>query len=399
MRSVVQHQEAVAELMRPVFERLESEAEEVELADARGRVLAADLFATIDLPAFDNSQMDGYAVRSAEAVNPLPTVQPIPAGSAQTVLATGTAAAIMTGAMIPAGADAVVPIEACLPDHFVAAGEQVSFAAVPLGQFIRKAGSDIAAGTVALSAGTRLNPAQLALAAALGTASVRVRRRLKVAILSTGDELIAPGEALRPGAIYEANSTLLAAALRETGAMAVILPTASDDPAVLARTLASVQDVDLLISTGGVSEGAYEVVKQTLASSAQFEVIAMQPGGPQATGMIELASSGKLAFLGFPGNPVSTLISFEMFLRPLLMGARLKVSAALSSAASSPAAKHQIRRALFSQGTGLNVGSVQLLGGPGSHLLHAMAQANALVHFPVGVADVSAGEEVEVWLL
>lgn len=419
MRTVSEHQKAVAELILPVLGGLGTES--VPLAAALHRVLAEDLSAPIAVPPFDNSQMDGYAVRAADSGARLPTRAAIAAGWQAGPLPAGWTVPIMTGAMVPAGADAVVPVEAASPDLFVAEGEQVLLPEVPAGQFVRRAGSDIAAGAHALAAGTRLGPAQLGLLAALGIGTVPVRRRIRVAVLSTGDELARPGETLRPGQIYDANSTLLASALTEAGAEASVLAPLPDDPTGLRGALGRLEGFDLLISTGGISKGAFEVIKQGLAGAAEFPQLAMQPGGPQAIGSLQPDSAhggpanvepahggpahiesaglssgadiGSLPFLGFPGNPVSTLISFEMFLRPLLAGPRHRVFARISAGTASPAAKHQIRRARFS------AGSVELVGGPGSHLLHAMAQANALVHLPVGLADVGAGEEVEVWLL
>ncbi len=394
MRTVTEHQTAVAELLRPRFEK--RGAESVPLPQALHRLLAEDLRAPVALPPFDNSQMDGYAVRSAESGARLPALAAIAAGQQAALLPPGRTVPIMTGAMLPAGADAVVPVEAAQPARFVSAGESVLLPEAPAGQFVRRAGSDIAIGALAVAAGTRLGPAHLGLLGALGLGSVPVLRRITVAVLSTGDELAAPGEPLPPGRIYDANSTLLGSALSEAGATAVLLPTLPDDPAGLDAVLDGLTGVDLLISTGGISQGAFEVVKQGLAGMVEFHQVAMQPGGPQAIGSVRIGPPGEertIPFLGFPGNPVSTLVSFEMFLRPLLAGPRNRLRARLSADAASPPGKHQIRRGLFAQET------VQLLGGPGSHLLHAMAQANALVHLPLGVAALAAGEEVEVWLL
>ncbi|NYE96723.1 molybdopterin molybdotransferase [Psychromicrobium silvestre] len=393
MRTVSEHQRDVAELLAPLFAQLDSEAETVPLREALHRVLFADLLAPIDLPPFDNSQMDGYVLRAAESGASLFVAATIPAGSNPAELASGQAAPIMTGAKIPAGADAVVPVELAEPARFLEPGAQVRLPSVPTDHFIRRAGSDLAAGQLALRAGTRLGPAQLGLAAALGLAELQVRRRPRVTLLSTGDEVLPPGQPLRPGAIYDANSTLLGTALVEAGAQLRVLPSLPDDPAELAATLNRLEDVDLLISTGGISQGAYEVVKQALAGKVEFHSVAMQPGGPQAIGAVPTASGVRLPFLGFPGNPVSTLVSFEMFLRPLLAGPRTVVRARITSAVSSPEAKHQVRRGFFQAGT------VELLGGPGSHLLHALSTANALVQLPVGLTALEAEEEVEVWLL
>ena len=436
-RSVAEHQQAVARLLvtgsgylgagsgaRPA-------SEQRFLAGALGRILADDVLAPVDLPPFDNSQMDGYAVHASDLtdgsanrdsdrgsdrgsdgssdgeVRPgarlsLRVGAPVPAGSAPPELRPGTAVPIMTGAMIPLGTGAVVPIERADPPRFPADGPS-SRASVTLpagtapGSFIRPAGSDIAAGELALAAGTRLGPAQLGLLAACGIGEVAVRTPFRVLLLSTGDEVTEPGRELLPGRIYDANTTLLEAALTDAGAAVTRHRVLADDPDLLREALEApaAAQAHLILTTGGISQGAYEVVKQALAgSSVEFLSVAMQPGGPQAIGTV-----GGVPFLGFPGNPVSALVSFEMFLRPALTaltGApapRVQLTARLAAAAESPAAKHQVRRGLYRDGW------VELIGGPGSHLLNALAGSNALVHFPPGLQQAAAGEEVTIWLI
>jgi molybdopterin molybdotransferase len=404
-RTVAEHRAAVAGLLRWSSGYDGSAPEVLPLIDAQGRALAEDVRAPVSLPPFDNSQMDGYAVHSddLETVAALPVADAIPAGSVPRPLAPGTAAPIMTGAMLPEGAAAVVPIERADPAQFPTAADR---AAGPVtvrlpggihpGLFVRRAGSDIAEGEVALPAGTLLGPAQLGLLAACGVGTVRVRPRFRVLLLSTGDEVAEPGTPLAPGTIYDANSTLLEAALREAGADVTRHRLLGDDPAVLRDAIDAIPagSTHLVLSTGGISQGAYEVVKQALAdSSVEFSSVALQPGGPQAHGTI----SG-IPFLGFPGNPVSALVSFEMFLRPALRtltGApapRPVLDAVLVDGLESPDARHQVRRGLYRDG------KVTLVGGPGSHLLHALAASNCLVHVPVGVAALAAGDRVEVTL-
>ena len=415
-RTVEEHRDAVLRLLEAGLATAPERSETLQLAAAAGRVLAADVHAPGSLPPFDNSQMDGYAVRTADLASapgnavPLRVSEPIPAGIAAPALAPGAAAPIMTGAMLPAGADAVVPIERAVPNAFFPdrdrPGATVSFpAGAAVGDFIRPAGSDIRAGAVALPAGTRLGALQLGLLAALGIPEVPVRARFRVLLLSTGDEVVEPGQELAPGQIHDANSTLLAVSLQEAGAEVVRTRILADSPK---RFLAQLREdlarhrVDLVLTSGGISMGAYEVVRLALAAEGvQFLPVAMQPGGPQAIGSLD-----GVPFLGFPGNPVSSVVSFEVFLRPAL-GAltgspapRPELPALLAEEASSPAAKHQVRRGRYTApaepGT---AGRVELIGGPSSHLVHALASSNALVHIPAGVQALPAGTEVTVWLL
>jgi molybdopterin molybdotransferase len=439
-RSVAEHQQAVVDLIGHWTGsgddgRDDTGTGTVPLLQARGRILARDVTAPRSLPGFDNSQMDGYAVHSAAVLsaglntaglNPaapaagdrggrirLDVAAPIPAGIEPPPLKPGTAAPIMTGAMMPAGADAVVPIEAAEPPSFLPPGAPDASvglpADVPTGQFVRTAGSDIAAGSVALRAGTVLGPAQLGLLAALGVIDVTVRRRPEVLLLTTGDEVAEPGSPLAPGQIYDANSTMLHAALLEAGLdvrrMRLLADSVDGFRTSLAAELRTVPD--LVLSTGGISKGAYEVVRQALAEhDVAFLSVAMQPGGPQGIGTIDAAGK-RVPFLGFPGNPVSTLVSFEMFLRPALSqvlgtpAPRRELAARLAEDVSSPAGKHQVRRGRYPAeraGTG-DGGTVALVGGPGSHLVHALAESNALVHIPADVTELHAGDEVRIWLL
>ncbi len=404
-RTVAEHRAAIAGLLRWSSGYPGDAPEVLPLTEALGRALAEDVLAPVSLPPFDNSQMDGYAVRPedlADAVT-LRVTDAIPAGSVPPSLDAGTAAPIMTGAMLPAGAAAVLPIERAVPARFhpaaeVAAGRaRVQFpGGIAPGEFVRRTGSDIAEGEIALEAGTLLGAAQLGLLAACGVGTVPVRPRFRVLLLSTGDEVVEPGEALAPGRIYDANTTLLDAALIEAGAEVTRHRLLGDDPAVLRDAFAAITagSTHLVLSTGGISQGAYEVVKQALAdSSVEFSSVAMQPGGPQAHGTI----SG-IPFLGFPGNPVSAVVSFEMFLRPALgqltgvPAPRPVLEAVLVEGIESVETKHQVRRGLYRDGR------VALVGGPESHLLHALARSNCLVHLPEGVAALQEGERVEITL-
>ena len=429
-RTVAEHQGAVLDLLAAGLRERPPGSEELDLASARGRILAADLAAPGSLPPFANSQMDGYAVHSADLAGAdlagadlagaelaahqavdlavtLAVATAIPAGSNPPPLHRGTAAPIMTGAMLPAGADAVVPIEHAVPDSFfpVGAATVALPAGVPAGQYVRAAGSDIRAGAPALPAGTVLGPGQLGLLAALGLDRVRVQARLRVLLLTTGDEVVEPGRPLQPGRIHDANTTLLRALLEEAGAEVLRSRILADSPEEFRNGLhadLAAEQPDLVISSGGISKGAFEVVKQGLdGDDVQFLSVALQPGGPQGLGLV-----AGIPFLAFPGNPVSSVVSFEVFLRPALTALtgrpapRPQLPAVLAAEATSPGAKHQVRRGRYlppaEPGT---TGRVELIGGAGSHLVHALASSNALVHIPAGVDALPAGAEVTVWLL
>ena len=382
--------------------------------------LAADVRAPIDLPPFDNSQMDGYAVRCSEVLpdQPLFVGPPIAAGSGVTTLAFGEAAPIMTGAPMPVGADAIIPIELATPAQFPVRIDPsgsvavkpvtVSFATTPeRGAYLRPRGSDVAAGSVLLASGTILGPAQWAIIAAAGITAVEIERPLRVLVLSTGDELCPPGTPLKPGQIYDANGTALALAVADCNAEVVAVAVVADDAAAARRLLAELAPgVDLVLSTGGASKGAYEVVRDVFdGAGVEFGEVAVQPGGPQGFGMATLRDSAGVDFtvavVAFPGNPVSALVSFELFLRPILRelhglpSHRAVQRLPLVEALDSPPAKHQLRR-----GRIINPGpdaAIELIGGPSSHLLHGYATATVLVHVPVGVSRLDVGDTVEVW--
>ena len=399
-RSVADHRQTVRELLEPLLSP--GRTERLPLVQALGRGLAEDITAPISLPPFPNSQMDGFAIRSGDVPDGgtrLRVAAPVPAGASPAPLQPGTAVPIMTGAMLPAGADAVVPIERAVPSVFPAPGEEaeVQLPATAAGTFIRAVGSDIEAGQQALAAGTCLGPAQLGLLAALGLPEVMVHKPLSVLLVTTGDEVVEPGKPLDDGKIYDANGTLLESALRQAGLAVTRAGIAADSPDAL-RTLLSTHTsaVDLIVSTGGVSKGAYEVVRQAMeGQDVTFKHVAMQPGGPQGLGTFD-----GVPLLAFPGNPVSCLVSFEMFLRPVLgelFGApapRPAIRARLGQPLTSPAGKHQVRRGSLQAD-----GTVRLQGGESSHLVQALAHSNALVHVPAGTGVLNEGDEVEVWML
>jgi molybdopterin molybdotransferase len=399
MRSVTEHQRVVSQLMsaRP--------AVSVGLADAQGLVLARDVVAPLSLPVFDNSAMDGYAVRTedvagASSENPvkLPVVEDIPAGRTdQLTLAPATAHRIITGAPMPSGATAVIPVENTDAGIGIVS---ISASAKP-GQHIRDAGGDVTAGTTVLHAGQLVTPAALGLVAALGLGELEIIPRQRVLVISTGSELVAAGTALQAGQIYESNAVMLAAAVRDAGAEVLAVVTCDDNVEHLHAVLDShVGKADLIITSGGVSAGAYEVVKDALGragdDSVEFVKVAMQPGMPQGAGR----TATGCAIVTLPGNPVSALVSFEVFIRPALRAAmgfphpnRPRRTATLAEALTSPAARRQFRRGVYDPDTG----TVVSYGPPASHHLRWLASANCLLDIAEDVTALAAGEQVGLW--
>jgi molybdopterin molybdotransferase len=400
-RTVDEHRAVVAALLDPM------PAEDVPVGKARGRVLAADVVAGVALPSFDNSAMDGYAVRAvdvagaSEASVELPVAADIPAGRIDVPpLRPGTAHRIMTGAAVPAGADAIVPVE-----QTDGGLDRVRISAASnLGAHVRRAGEDVRAGDVVLPAGTVLGAPQIGVAAAVGCATVPVRRKPRVLVLSTGSELVVPGTPLQAGQIYESNGPMLAAAVEDAGGSAELLRFVPDDvEQFLGRLRERLADgaVDLLVTSGGVSAGAYEVVKDAFTGrGVEFVKVAMQPGGPQGAGHVP--ELGGVGVVTLPGNPVSSHVSFEVFVRPALRAAfghphphRPVVTATLGERWTSPFGRRQFRRGVL-DAVG---GTVRELGGPASHLLGSLARAECFVVVPEDVTELPEGAPVETWLL
>ncbi|AUS78488.1 molybdopterin molybdenumtransferase [Actinoalloteichus sp. AHMU CJ021] len=395
---VEEHQEHVASLLRP------TEVTRSPLEECAGLAMARDLVASIPLPPFRNSAMDGYAVRSVDVAGAspdrpvrLPVTADLPAGAPEVLpLAVGSAQRIMTGAPLPLGADCVVPVE-----HTDGGTREVAIGLAPEeGRHVRRAGEDVPAGTTVLRRGSELGPAQLGLASALGFAELPVRRRPRVVVLSTGSELVEPGEPLGLGQIYESNAVMLVTAVREAGGHATAVRFVPDDVGALHEAVRPhLADADLLLTTGGVSAGAYEVVKDALAGEGvTFTKVAMQPGMPQGSGRYR-----GVPVVALPGNPVSALVSFEVFVRPALRRAagfdvtdRPRSRAVLEGAAlSSPSGKRQYRRGSYH----LETGAVRVVGAAGSHLLSALAESNCLVEIAPEVTVVEPDTPVEVLLL
>ena len=317
-------EEALARLVAGATALRIDEVERVDAADALGRVLAADLVSAIDVPPQDNSAMDGYAVRAAEAQAgvELQVAQRIAAGHVGTALAPGSTARIFTGAQVPAGADAVVMQE----DTQAADDGRVRIVTAPsVGQWIRRRGEDVRAGTTVLARGTRLAPASLGLAATVGSAALDVVRRPRVALLSTGDELVMPGsvapEHLPAGAIYNANRGTLTALLQAAGCAVTDLGIVPD---TLQATRAALREAarshDLILSSGGVSVGEEDHIRPAVAAEGQVELwqVAIKPGKPLAFGHVRGDRAGPALFVGLPGNPVSSFVTFLIAVAPLL---------------------------------------------------------------------------------
>lgn len=396
--SVSAHVARVDALLSPLRER---PVEAVLLISALGRVTAADVVSPIALPPFRNSQMDGFAVRAADvapATDAAPVALPIAREIAAApgdpgTLEPGTAIRIMTGAPVPEGADAVVPVE-----DTTAEATSVSITrARAAGEYVREAGSDLAAGAALLPAGTRLAPRHLAALAAAGLDTVAVRRRVKVAVISTGSELVEPGSPLGPGQIPDANGAALSAAVQAVGADLILQGRVFDEPATLAAMLdrAIAEGVELVLTSGGISMGDHEVVRELLEPlGAHVDVLAMQPGGPQA-----LATYGGIPVVCVPGNPVSSQLSFELFVAPMLrelagLPAPRRATLVLDAAMRSIPGRRQ-----FLRGRRLDGDRVATVAGPSSHLVAALAASDVIIDVPEEVVDLAAGDSVETWEL
>ncbi|MEU6527917.1 gephyrin-like molybdotransferase Glp [Streptomyces sp. NPDC046928] len=424
--SVDEHLQDILATVRPL------EPIELQLLDAQGCVLVDDVTVPVSLPPFDNSSMDGYAVRVADvagASEEFPAVLEVigdaAAGQAELLhVGPGQAVRIMTGAPLPPGAETVVPVEWTDgglgegPVSGMRARSQAPEGATGTVQIhrpaearahVRAAGSDVQAGDRALRAGTVLGPPQIALLAAIGRGTVRVRPRPRVVVMSTGSELVQPDEPLGTGQIYDSNSFALTAAARDAGAIAYRVGAVADDAETLRDTIEDqLVRADLMVTTGGVSVGAYDVVKEALAhvgdedepgSGVEFRKLAMQPGKPQGFGSI---GPDHTPLLALPGNPVSSYVSFELFVRPAirtLMGLtdvhrpRTRATLAADKALTSPKGRRQFLRGTYADG------EVRPVGGAGSHLVAALAQADALIVVPEDAESVEPGGEVEVVLL
>ncbi|WP_431795148.1 molybdopterin molybdotransferase MoeA [Microbacterium enclense] len=401
--TVEEHRARILAAVRPL------PVETVRLADAAGRTLASDVRARHDLPGDDNSSMDGFAVRfadveGADAENPvsLRVIADLPAGSADDPgFGPGEAVRIMTGAPVPTGADAIVPFEDTAGGLADSLGTiEVLRAPTAAGAFIRSRGGDVRTGDIVLSAGERLGPYALAAAAAAGVDRVEVRRRPRVAVVSTGSELVPPGAAPGRGQTPDSNATLLASLVADADAEVVLVAHASDDAGEIDAVLTRAAEADVVVFTGGVSAGAYEPVRQALSDRIAFVKVAMQPGKPQAFGVLD---DGRLVF-GLPGNPVSVAVSFEVFVRPALLAlqGRGVIDRRVARVTASEAWKTPPgRRQYLPAAVDLIAGTVRpaTAGGSGSHLAASLARAEAFAIVPAEVASVAVGDAVDVMLI
>jgi molybdopterin molybdotransferase len=407
MKSVTRHLEDVLSRIKPL------PAFEQHLLDAHSHRLAQDVAAPRDVPLFDNSAMDGYAVRRIDVLGAdeerpalLTVAYETPAGAPPgRELDPGSCARIMTGAPVPPGADAVVPVE--WTDGAAEGVVRINRAPEP-GEHIRRVGEDVREGQPLLAAGTLLGARQIGLLAAVGIDLVSVRPSPRVVVISTGSELVEPGVEPGPGQIPESNGFTLAAAAREAGATAFRVGVVADESKTL---LSAIEDqlvrADIVITSGGVSVGAYDVVKEALSKlgTVAFERVAMQPGMPQGFGVV---GPDEIPIFTLPGNPVSAYVGFELFVRPAIRRMlgydaadlhRPTAQAVTVQALKSPPGRRQ-----FLRGHAEVVGpdgriEVRPIGGPGSHLMGGLAQANCLITVPEDVTGVEAGETVEIIVL
>jgi len=412
--------------------------ERVAVGDALGRVLAEPAISATALPPWDNSAMDGYAIRSADVAGAqetspvvLAVVGEVRAGSApDRVVGRGTAVRIATGAPLPEGADAVVPVEETTPvgadggatgprgrDATGPLPARVAvYRAVTVGGSIRQAGSDLAGGDRLLDPGMTLNPARISLLAGSAVDRVLVRRRPRVAVLATGDEIRAPGQPLGAAGIPDANGPGLRALVMTSGADAIDLGIAQDRLADVRDRLAQgVATADAIIVSGGVSVGPYDVVREAFGALGTVDLwrVAVQPGKPFAFGLAKRSNDPPVLLFGLPGNPVSTFVTFELFVRPAIrklagdceLGRQVDRAVLLGEAKKSPGRRAYLRVVAQRDQEGRIVRDergrvpVRLAGGQGSHVISALAAAEALAIIPEDVDGVDAGTEVELWWL
>ena len=397
----------IAEARRLVLERAKPlGAEPVPLAEVRGRVLAEEVLATEAVPGFDNSAMDGYAIRTADAegVAAAGPVRLRLAGESRAghpspaALGTGEAISISTGAMIPAGADAVVRVE----DTERRGGEVEVRTQVPLGKNIRRAGEDIEAGVPVLGPGRLVGAAEIGVIASAPRAEVVCARVPRVRVVATGDELIGPSEPMRPGAVRDSNAHSVPALALDAGAEVAGIEHSGDDPDATSEALRRAMEADVAVVCGGVSVGEHDHVRPALAELGAEQVfwgLSLRPGKPTWFGV---APGGGLVF-GLPGNPVSAMVTFILFARPALLAMQgldpeaARATAVLESGyAKEPGRAHAVRCTLDAGPGGL---TARTTGAQGSHVLTSMLGADALAMIPTESDGVAAGDPVEVELL
>ncbi len=387
---------SIEDAQRLILGRVEQlPGETAAISDAGGRFLTEPGRAVVDLPPFDSSAMDGFALRAADTPGRLPVSFRIAAGSPATrALEPGEAMGIATGGVIPAGADAVIPLEYVVEtDNVIEISEPV-----PPGESIRPTGGDVHRGEVVVDAGARLGPAQLGALAAAGVAEVLVSRRPRASVLATGSELRVPGEALEPGQLYEANGLLLAAQLESAGADVERLPFVPDDEPGHRDALTRGLSADVLVTSGGVSVGPHDLVRKVEAELGVEEVfwgVAMKPGKPISFGVL-----GRRLVFGLPGNPVSALVGFELFVRPALLALQGAADplprferGRLACGLEPNAHRDELVRARLLPADDGPV--LEPLAGRESHMIVRAAAAEALVLVPMGERGLAPGDPVE----
>jgi molybdopterin molybdotransferase len=384
-------------LSRILLEIPSNSTERIPLEQASGRVLAEPICASIDLPPWDNSAMDGYAVLAADVPGRLKVLETIGAGKVPTQkVVSGTATRLMTGAPMPAGADAVVMVE----DTTLQGDEVIVSVKARVGQHIRKQGSDARQGQELLPAGRVLSPNALGLCAAVGVSRVRVWARPRVAILSTGDEIVEAGKMLAPGQIWSSNSTALSALVEQAGGIAVDLGNVPDNPEAITESFKEGSRFDLLISTGGVSVGDFDFVKgamQDAGASLDFWKVWIKPGKPLAFGRV----AGKPVF-GLPGNPVSCVVNFLQFVRPvirMMLGDPLPFLPVLKATLTAPIKRKPDRPELIRVRLSLGEAGIlaTVVGHQGSGNLAALAEAHGFVMVDAPVSELSGKVLVQLF--
>ena len=392
------------------------EPEQAPILDTLGQVLAEDIFSDINIPPLDNAAMDGYAIRArdtAEAGSKTPTVlrviDTVIAGAiSMKEVAPGTAIRIMTGAPVPKGADAVVRFEDTDETERKGAAQNEIGVLCKLkpGANIRRAGEDVVKGSLILKKGTVIRPAEVGVLASLGKSKAPVIRRPVVAVLATGNELVEVGKPLPPGRIYNSNTYSVAALVKRYGGIPKILGIALDTEKSLIEKLRQGQDADMLITSGGVSAGDYDMVKDVLAKEGEitFWTVRMKPGKPLAFGTIRGGKGRSIPHLGLPGNPVSSMVTFELFARPAIfkmMGKKNFAKPAVEATLEEPIANTDGSRLFIRTVVEKRGGKfyARLTGPQGSGILTSMSLANGLVVVPEDKAEVKAGEVVNVMML
>jgi molybdopterin molybdotransferase len=407
----------VDQALEKVLEHIDVlEAEERPILDCLGQVLAEDVFSTINIPPLDNSAMDGYAVRSADTRGAshkspriLRVIDTVAAGAvSQSEVGPGTAIRIMTGAPVPEGADGVVRFEDTDESERQGVPTEIGvLVEVAPGAEIRRAGEDIAAGSLVLSRGTALRASEIGVLASLGCRTLKVIRRPVVAVLATGDELVDITQPLSSGKIYNSNSYSLAALIQHYGAVPKILGIASDSEDSLMDKLSSGREADIVITSGGVSLGDYDVVREVLAKQGEivFWRVREKPGKPVIFGLLKGQNKAKsIPFFGLAGNPVSAMVNFELFVRPaiLKMMGRKSLVKPTVRAVVEDAIENTDGRRVFTRVMVENRGGryfARLTGPQGSGILTSMALANGLAIVPEDKPGVKPGEVVEVMML